>query len=133
MDTKDRIILVIEDEKPLMNAIKTKFENEGYSVLTARTVEQSKLYLEDPDIGEIDAIWVDHYLLGKENGLDFVAHLKEGDKWNKIPVFVVSNSVSDDKRQSYITLGVTRYYTKTEKRLSDIVADVKSFVEEGVD
>ncbi|MDP1689947.1 MAG: hypothetical protein Q8L52_01965, partial [bacterium] len=72
--TKEKTILVIEDERPLVAAIKTKLDNAGLDVITARTIEQGLHYLED--VGTIDAIWLDHYLLGRETGLDFVAKLK---------------------------------------------------------
>lgn len=124
---KDKTILVIEDERPLVQAIKTKLENNGFAVTTARTVEQALNYLED--IGTIDAIWLDHYLLGKEDGLDFVTKLKSHDgKWKKTPIFVVSNTASPDKVQSYIRLGISKYYVKAEHRLDEIINEIKSFL-----
>ena len=126
--TKDKTILVIEDERPLLEAIKTKLENNGFEVTTARTVEQALNYLED--LERVDAIWLDHYLLGKEDGLDFVTKLKSHDgKWKKIPIFVVSNTASPAKVQSYIRLGISKYYVKAENRLDGIINDIKSFLD----
>jgi len=97
-------ILVVEDEKPLLEVIKIKMEKCGCSVVTARSVEQAIEYLKDGM--KVDIIWLDHYLLGKENGMDLVAKLKaEGSEWKDIPIFVVSNTASDDKgrRTKYST------------------------------
>ncbi len=125
--THEKTILVIEDERPLIEAIKTKLENNGFAVTTARTVEQALNYLED--LGIIDAIWLDHYLLGKEDGLDFVTKLKGHDgKWKHIPIFVVSNTASPDKVQSYIRFGISKYYVKAEHRLDGIVNEIKLFL-----
>ena len=124
----EKTILVIEDECPLVQAIKTKLENNGLGVTTARTVEQGLNYLED--IGNIDAIWLDHYLLGKETGLDFVAKIKAQDgKWKNIPIFVVSNTASSSNVHSYMRLGVSKYYVKAEHRLDEIINEIKLFLD----
>lgn len=123
----NKTILVIEDERPLIEAVKTKLEKNGFDVTTARSVEQAMDYLES--IERIDAIWLDHYLLGKEDGLDFVTKFKSHDgKWKKVPLFVVSNTASPSKVQSYIRLGISKYYVKAEHRLDEIIKEIKSFL-----
>ena len=69
-----KTILVVEDELPLSQAIQSKLEKSGFSVVTFRPVEQTIGYLEY--VGIVDAIWLDHYLLGMEHGLDFFTILK---------------------------------------------------------
>lgn len=124
----DKTILVMEDEKPLLEVIKAKLEAGGFTVVTARAVEQAMGYLKEGV--KIDAIWLDHYLLGKESGLDFVAQLKaDGTNWKQIPIFVVSNTASPDKVKSYLRLGVNKYYTKVDHSLGQIIADIKGFLE----
>ena len=126
--TNEKIILVVEDERPLLEAIKTKLENNGFAVTTARTVEQAINYLED--LERVDVIWLDHYLLGKEDGIDFVAKIKSHDgKWKHIPIFVVSNTASADKVQSYIQLGISKYFVKAEHRLDGIINEIKSLLD----
>ncbi len=128
MIMKGKTALVVEDEQPLLNAIKIKLGKNGFSVITSRTVNQALGYLKD--IESIDVIWLDHYLLGKEDGLDFVAKLKSGnEKWKKIPIFVVSNTAGPEKMQSYIRLGINKYYVKAEHRLDEIVNDIKIFLD----
>jgi DNA-binding response OmpR family regulator len=114
----------LEDEKPLLEAIKIKLEKSGLDVVTSRTVEQAKQYA--TDLPKIDAIWLDHYLLGKENGLDFVAWCKEDDnaKCKLIPIFVVSNTASPDKVSTYMTLGAKEYFIKANHRLDEIIAQI---------
>ena len=122
---ENRVILVLEDETPLLNAIKKKLEVYGCTVVSARSVEQGLNYLEELD--HIDAVWLDHYLLGKEDGLDFVGKLKDTkSKWKNIPVFVVSNTASQDKVQTYLKLGVEKYYTKADYRLEQIIEDIST-------
>jgi DNA-binding response OmpR family regulator len=119
------IILVVEDERPLAHAIEEKLSKSGFATVTARSVEQANGYL--ADLERIDAVWLDHYLLGKETGLDFVAALKaEGSKWKNLPIFVVSNTASPEKVQSYLALGVDKYFTKADYRLDQIIHDLQA-------
>ncbi len=124
----NKVVLVVEDERPLAEAIRLKLETNGFEVTTARTVEQALNYLNE--LAHVDAIWLDHYLLGKSDGLDFVAKLKSiGGEWNHIPVFVVSNTAGTEKIQSYIKLGIEKYYVKAEHKLEDIINDIKSVLQ----
>lgn len=119
-----KTILVVEDERPLLEAIRIKLEKSGFDTVTARTVKQALNYLED--IKCIDAIWLDHYLVGNENGLDFLIKIKSGDNnFKKIPVFLISNTASSNKVQSYIHLGIEKYYIKSDYRLDQIINDIK--------
>ncbi len=121
---ENKTILVVEDEIPLLEAVKTKLENNNMNVVTARSVDQAMAYLEDLD--SVDGIWLDHYLLGKDSGLDLVSQLKRSDsKWNKIPIFVVSNTASEDKVKMYMKLGVDKYFVKSNFRLDQIIESLK--------
>ena len=127
MPDNKKTILVIEDELPLLAAIRAKLEKSGFEVVTARSVEQAKNHAQD--IEKIDVIWLDHYLLGKETGLDFVAWCKtDGAHCKHIPIFVVSNTASPDKVQSYLRLGAERFYVKADKRLDEIIADMNAYL-----
>ena len=122
MPIERKTILVIEDERPLQEAIKIKLEKSGFEVLSARSVAQALGYLED--VKRIDGVWLDHYLLGAANGLDFVARVKAHKAWTNLPIFVVSNTASPEKVRAYLHLGVDKYYTKTDYRLEQIIADM---------
>lgn len=116
-------VLVVEDEIPLQNAIRDKLETNNFLVLTARSVEQAEKHLQDVD--SIDVIWLDHYLIGGETGLDFLVKLKNNKNWKKIPVFVVSNTATTTKVASYLTLGADKYYTKSDYQLEQIISDIE--------
>ncbi len=120
-----KTILVIEDEAPLLEAIKMKLEKSGFHVITARSVVQAMDHLTNGS--EINAVWLDHFLLGKESGLDFVIACKaEGSKHASVPIFLVSNTAGADTIQAYMKLGVDKYYVKAQRRLDGIVDDVKA-------
>lgn len=141
-----RTILVIEDERALLEVVNSRLEKKGFEVIAARSVEevfnatldgnglgiisassvqQALNYLED--LEKIDAIWLDHNLLGKENGLDFVKKLKaNGGHWENIPIFVISNTEGAGTIESYVELGVSKYYIKSNHKLDDIIADINT-------
>jgi len=125
MENRKNIVMVVEDEKPLLDAIKIKLEKNDFEVVTARTVEQAIDYAKEME--HIDIIWLDHYLMGKEDGLDFIAWCKEGDnaKCKNIPIFVVSNTASADKVATYMRFGAKKYYVKSNHKLDEIILEIK--------
>jgi CheY-like chemotaxis protein len=135
----------LKDEQALLNAVKVKLEKNNFGVIESRSVQRAfSTELEIDGTGtisissveralnflknleKVDAIWLDHNLLGEENGLDFVTKFKaNGDKWNKIPIFVVSNTSNPALVKSYNALGVTKYFVKAEHKLEGIIEDIK--------
>lgn len=97
-EIQDISILVVEDEKPLQKAIRAKLEREGFGVVSAVDVDQALEYVKDEDI-QIDGVWLDHYLLGKKNGLDFVGAIQGDEKLKNVPVFVVTNTAGYEKKK----------------------------------
>jgi DNA-binding response OmpR family regulator len=123
-----KTILVVEDEKSLLDAIEIKLTKNGFTVIKARSYNEA---IESLETNEIDAIWLDHYLLGKESGLDIVTKIKSQDsKWKNIPVFVVSNTATSEKVQSYIHFGVEKYFVKSNFRLEEIICDINNCLKE---
>lgn len=132
MMKNNKVILVVEDERPLLEAIKIKLEKNNFDVVSARTIEQAKQYVNE--IEKIDAIWLDHYLFGKENGLDFIAWCKDGEnlKCKETPFFIVSNTVSSDKVATYMNLGAKKYYIKANHKLDEIINDIKEVLVDNI-
>lgn len=149
MAKNPRTILVIEDERSLLEVVKLKLEKDGWQVITSRSVERAfAAPLEEIVAGEIslssveqalahiekleqvDAIWLDHNLLGPENGLDFVIKFKDnGGRWSAIPIFVVSNTSDPALVKAYGKLGVQHYYVKAEHKLEAIMAEINSLLD----
>lgn len=115
-------ILVIEDEPALLKALTLKLEKNNFSVISVRSVEGA--FCES--LEKVDAILLDHNLLGDKNGLDFVKIFKDkGGEFSNVPIFVVSNTANPDLVKSYAQLGVTKYYFKAEHKLEEIVEEIK--------
>ena len=127
-NAQQRTILIVEDDDSLLDAIEHEFTARGFTVLLAKDVDKAMLEVERKQ--SIHVIWLDHYLLGRANGLDFVARIKNHEQWKKIPIFVVSNNSGPSSIQSYIRLGVNQYYTKADYDLGQIVGDIERTLRE---
>jgi DNA-binding response OmpR family regulator len=121
--TQKPVILVIEDEQPLAEAIQGSLEASGCETVVTRSFTQAVDYLQS--LKHIDAIWLDHYLFGKENGIDFLVRLRADQRWVGTPVFVVTNTGGYDKKQAYLELGATRYFVKSDHTLREIIEAIK--------
>ena len=144
-----KTILVIEDERSLLDAIKTTIEKHALNVITARSVEQAfDTNIEKNTTGavsmnaildtikyleilkDVDAIWLDHNLIGDEDGLAFVKKFKaNGGRLALVPIFVVSNTSNPETVKAYNELGIQKYYVKAEHKLESIISDIKSFLD----
>ncbi len=122
-----KVVLILEDEQPLLQVIKAKFETEGLSVATAKSTAQALDYFKNRI--KIDAVWLDHYLFGKEDGLDFLSKLRRIDQGKNLPVFLISNTASAEKIQAYQKLKIKKCYTKVDFKLEEIVKDIKEYLE----
>jgi CheY-like chemotaxis protein len=124
MDKKK--ILLVEDEESLQNIIKHKLETEKYEVLSTNNAEEALniLHLNT----DIKFIWLDHYLLGKDTGLDLISKIKADSSLKKIPVFLVSNTASPEKIKNYMHLGIDKFYIKSDISLKEIINDINVFV-----
>lgn len=126
MKSTKKTIMVVEDEEPLLQLVSQQLKKAGFEVVTVKSVEQALDYIETLD--NVDLIWLDHYLEGDYDGIALVGRLK--DMGMSIPIFLVSNTSYPDKHQSYIAMGVERYYTKSNFKLSQIIDDVKTYLKE---
>ncbi|HPV70674.1 MAG TPA: response regulator [Candidatus Magasanikbacteria bacterium] len=118
-------ILVVEDEESILNAITVSLGDSGFKVITARVADQAWQYLKD--VGSVEAIWLDHYLLG-EDGIALTKKIKTEEKLKDIPIFVVSNSEDLQKKQEYLSLGVVKYYTKSDNTLEKIITEINDYL-----
>jgi CheY-like chemotaxis protein len=123
-----RTVLVIEDDQPLMKAITDKLEQEGFLTVTSKTVAHAVEILQST--AGISAIWLDHYLIGNQSGIDFLITMRSlAHPLCDIPVYVVSNSIGSDKVATYKGIGINRYFVKAESTLKEIIGAIRADIE----
>ncbi|HSX05673.1 MAG TPA: response regulator [Candidatus Saccharimonadales bacterium] len=115
--------LVIEDDLTLSRAINKKLQLNGFTTLSARSVDDALNLLKSNPVG---VIWLDHFLLGSKDGIAFTTIVREHDGWKDIPIYIVSNTANSENISTYNRLGISRYYVKADHRLDEIIADIKA-------
>lgn len=123
-ETEGKNILIVEDERPLATAISAKLGIAGFKTTSAASVAEAQVAINSDQ--HFDAIWLDHYLLGDEDGLQFLSWCRNEDKYCKdTPIFVVTNTAGPEKQQTYMKLGATKYFIKSDNRLDEIIDNIK--------
>ncbi len=114
-------ILLIEDEKELLDSMKTYLESEGYRCETANDYQKASEKIHSYDY---DCVVVD-ITLPKGNGLQIVKELKE--KRSEAGIIIVSAKNSLDDKLKGLELGSDDYLTKPY-HLSELNARIKAIV-----
>lgn len=114
-------ILIIEDEKTLLNVLFDKFLREGFEVYKA---ENGKEGLKCALSNRPQLIVLDLVMPGMD-GLAMLKKLRE-DKWgNKVPVLILSNLSDEGQIKEANGRGVIDYLVKSNWGLGDVVEKVK--------
>ena len=115
-------ILVIEDEKTLMNLVGSKLEKDGFIVHRAYDgLEGYEMIVsKQPDLILLDII------MPHLNGYEVLEKMQE-DKIN-IPVIIISNSGQPVEIEKAQALGAVDYLIKTEFEPAEVLKKVKKFL-----
>jgi CheY-like chemotaxis protein len=124
MDTDIALILVVEDDPLLLQAITKKLQSERIDVVSCDTGQKAIEYLKETKKMP-QAIWLDYYL-SDMNGITFMKAIQGNEQWKGIPVFVVSNSASHETIQIMQKLGIKQYIVKADNRLEKIIAMIEA-------
>lgn len=117
-----KLILIIEDEKPLAHALDLKMQHEGYSTFVTNSGEEG---LKEAITGKYDLILLDLILPGID-GFSILQELRT--KKIKTTVIILSNLGQDEDRQKAQEFGVKQYLVKSNVPLADIVKVVKETI-----
>lgn len=118
-NTKLKSILIVEDEKLLLEAIATKTTLLGIETTTFTTGTEALAMLKTADKIP-DVIWLDYHLQDMD-GLQFLVELKKDNRLINIPVFVISNSMDDEKVKNILQLGAEKYLLKAQHSLNELI------------
>ena len=125
MESMAKKILLIEDEKIMIDLLQRKLTQKGYDVSVARDGEEGLKVMRDaltaghpPDLVLLDII------MPKMGGFEVMEEMRKNKELKKIPVIVVSNSgqpVELDKAQK---LGAKDWLIKTEFDPQEVINKV---------
>jgi DNA-binding response OmpR family regulator len=117
-------ILLIEDDTDQIFLYQSKFEIEGFELISCRTgkegLEMAKT--KDPDIILLDLVLI------AENGIDVLAKLKNDPAAKHIPVIILTNLVQEEARKKAASMGAADFLIKTEVMPSDVARRAKEII-----
>lgn len=114
-------IVIIEDEKALLDVLSEKFKGATFDVVSVSTGEGAVEIIrkENPDIVLLDLI------LPKKSGFEILEELKKDEELRKIPVFVLSNMGEDENLKKAISMGAEDYMVKSQHPIGEVLEKVK--------
>lgn len=114
-------ILVIDDEKPLVDAIFDKFNREGFEVLTATNGQEGlKIALDQqPDMILLDIV------MPVMDGITMLSKLREDPWGKKAKVILLTDLPDPEKLSGDVLKSVSGYFVKSNWKLVDVAKQVK--------
>lgn len=118
-------ILLIEDEKILVEIYQDRLTQAGFKVLLAF---ETKDGLEIAQKEKPDLILLD-ILMPRESGIIFLAKLKDIPEISNIPVIAFSNYDDPETKKEALALGAREYLIKTNYTPSEVIEKIKKYLD----
>jgi two-component system, OmpR family, alkaline phosphatase synthesis response regulator PhoP len=117
-----KIILVVEDEEALREALRDKLGREGFTVLEAKNGEDGLRVAEEhhPDVILLDII------MPKMDGVTMLQKVRESDWGKVVRVIVLSNLADDEHAQAAAAKWNAEYLVKSNWKLEALIEKIHS-------
>ncbi len=120
-----KIIIIVEDEKSLLNALEKKMLDQGYEVLKATNGEDGLKLINEKGA---DLVLLD-LILPKMPGEKILKSMNETGLIKKIPVVIVSNKADEANAKNCLdVLHATDYLIKSDNTLEKIIKRVNQIL-----
>ncbi len=113
-------ILIVEDDKDLMEIMTKKLSDEGFLIINAETGQEALDKLkEKPDLVLLDI------LLPDIDGLSILNEIATNNETKNIPVIILSNLADHGSFEQASAIGKYDYLVKAKTDLNDIVKKIR--------
>jgi len=121
--TGKKRILIIDDEPDLLKALNTRFQAEGYDVITSKDGAKGleKARKENPDLIILDL------MLPKINGYRVCRFIKFDETCKHIPIIILTARVEDEDKKLGKEVGADYYMTKPFDN-QELLDHIKNFI-----
>lgn len=116
-------ILLVDDEKFILKMYQTKLELGGYNVETASNGKDAIMRAKED---RPDLIFLDIVMSGMD-GFEALKQLKKDPAVKDVPVFMLTNIVSERDKKEALDLGAAGYFIKTDTEPADLLKVVDRF------
>ena len=124
MPTKKSSILLVEDDKMIVQMYQLRLEEEGFEVFSTDKGTEALAWAKEhqPDLVLLDII------LPEVDGFTILQQLKSDQSTKKIPVLLLTNLAQETDRQRGIELGAEEYFVKSQHTPADIMETVRTLI-----
>ncbi len=119
-------VLVVDDDKTLLDMYKERLEASGYDVITAPNgeVALSKAVESLPHVMLLDV------MMPKVNGFDVLNIIKSTPETKNIPVIILTSLSQENHKQKGIADGASDYIVKSEVMPKEVVEKIENVIAE---
>ncbi|MBU1164744.1 response regulator [Patescibacteria group bacterium] len=117
-------ILVIEDDKSLVNILKQAFDSKEFEIILA---VDAKVGLEKVKSAKPDLVILDILLPG-ESGFEVLDNIKKDEETKDTPVMILSNLGQDREIKTGLSMGAEDYMVKADFTIDEVVEKVKKLL-----
>lgn len=125
LEPKDTIILLVEDDKFLVDIFATRLKSAGYNVVVANDGESGLALASErhPHIILLDII------MPQMDGYEVLAKLQEQDMTKDIPVILLTNLGHEEDVEKGLKSGAAGYLIKAQYTPTEVLNKVKEVLE----
>lgn len=118
-------ILIIEDEKPLLETLTFKLNQEGFNIEAEMDGANAlgKITATKPDLILLDLV------LPNVSGEEILEKIKKDENLKQIPVIIISNSGQPVEIKKLLALGADDYIIKADFTIDDILERIYNILE----
>ena len=115
-------ILMVDDDKMLIDLYKERLELAGYQVEVSRDGEEglAKIHTSKPDLVLLDI------MMPKVNGYEALASIKSDPATKDIPVIILSALMRDVNKSKAVESGADDYIIKSEAMPADVIKKIEA-------
>ncbi len=124
MPDETKKVLLVEDETALLYALQAKFRMEGYEV---EAVSEGQSAINKLKTFTPDAILLD-IMLPRMDGWEVLQQIRADERFENIPVIVISNLTDKHSKERGLELGVKEFLIKSEYDLDELVSKIKNIL-----
>lgn len=118
-----KLLLVVDDEKPLAHALELKLEREGFSAITVDNGAEA-LHLMRRE--KFDLLLLD-LVMATTDGFEVLERMKQ--ERIELPTIVLSNVNTREDKERVKAYGVLDYLVKAETSIHEVINKVKSVLQ----
>jgi len=122
-----KTILIVEDEKDLLDSYKELIESAGFNCMTAADGYQG-LDILWSQLGNINLLILDLMMPGVD-GLEVLKAIKSNkEKYGDIPVVILTNMTSDTVIKEAFDLGASSYLVKIDLDYEGLIKEIEKYL-----